>query len=181
MLQLALVALASGAGWSESDSLLQTDARLQLLLREGVLMRWFPAAIDTTYGGYRFTDAASQTHAGGPRKTLMGQAGAVWFLARMVASGQASREYLPVARHGFSFLAQKMRDRVFGGFFWEMDHTGRIGTKPHKQMLGQATALLAIAEYAAVSQDTMAARLARRLYETLDQKAWYATHGGYHK
>ena len=49
-----------------------------------------------------------------------------------------------------------MWDQQFGGFYWEVDSSGRAATRPEKHMYGQAFGLYALTEYAMASGDPTA-------------------------
>jgi len=112
-------------------------------------------------------------------KTTVGQARAVWFLAQLYYSGYGHTEHLAAAEAGFEFLRESMWDPVFGGFFWEVDSTGRVATRPHKHAYAQAVALSALCRYVQVSDDSTALQLAADTFAHLDKHAHDDEFGGF--
>ena len=73
-----------------------------------------------------------------------------------MSSDYATPEYLLAATHGYEFLRDRMWDRQFGGFYWEVDSSGRAATRPDKHTYGQAFGLYALTAYAVASGDSNA-------------------------
>jgi mannobiose 2-epimerase len=96
-----------------------------------------------------------------------------------MTSPYRSDSYGSAARHGFEFLRDCLWDDEFGGFFWEVDSTGRTPIKVDKHLYGQAFGLYALAEYAIATQDPHAESMARKLYGLLEQHAHDEVNGGY--
>ena len=88
-------------------------------------------------------------------------------------------EHLEAARHGYEFLRDRMWDRQFGGFYWEVDSSGRAATRPDKHTYGQAFGLYALTEYAVASGDSNAKATAKELFTLMETKAHDEEHGGY--
>jgi hypothetical protein len=174
---LLLCGVAVAEAPPDAAAVQQSRTHLDQLLRTQFLPRWLPADIDSAHGGYSAVGAAGES--GGKRKPLMAQASAVLLYARLSETRLGGTASLAAAEHGFRFMRLRMWDHIYGGFFWEMDQNGRIGTRPHKQVQGQAVALQALAEFALVSGDTTAEALARQLFTTLEEHAWDPLHGGY--
>jgi mannobiose 2-epimerase len=86
---------------------------------------------------------------------------------------------LEAADHGYRFLVEKMWDRDYGGFFWEVDLTGNQKTKPGKNLYGQAFALYAISELYLASKRPEVLSMAEKLFHLLEEKAHDPKHGGY--
>src|SRR5207245_10242176 len=78
----------------------------------------------------------------------------------------------------YAFLRDRLWDGDSGGFFWEVDPSGRP-TKTDKHLYAQGSALYALSEYAAAASDATAIDLSRRLVRLIDERAHDATHGGY--
>ena len=54
----------------------------------------------------------------------------VWFWSHMARFGDKGltfkrKDYLSAAEHGVQFLCKRMRDNEHGGYFWEVDKTGK--------------------------------------------------------
>ena len=176
---LSLLFAVPAAGEPDRAELDEARGRLLSILLENIVPFWYPQTVDAEYGGYHLNHDERGDWLGPAGKGLVTQARMVWFFARLHNEGYGAEEYLEAARVGFEFMRDRMWDRVFGGFFWEMDTTGRIGTKPHKHLYGQAFALYALSEYIEATRDTSAVRLAGELFELLETRAHDGEFGGY--
>jgi mannobiose 2-epimerase len=140
---------------------------------------WYPEVIDSKQGGYRLNHDLKGRWRGPANKSPVTQARTLWFFSRLVNSDYRSSEYLDAARHGYEFLRDCMWDREFGGFYWEVDSSGRAATRPEKHMYGQAFGLYALTEYAVASGDSNAKAAAEELFTLMETKAHDKEHGGY--
>lgn len=167
-------ALAAGP-----KDILGTKPMLERLLTENIAPFWLSHTIDRAFGGF----ALNHTVSGRPRrpanKTLVTQARMLWFFSRLHRSDYGDASHLDAARHGFEFLKDRMWDDEYGGFYWEVDATGRNATKENKHLYGQSFALYGMSEYVLASGDTSAAKLCRRLFDLMEDKAHDTAHGGY--
>jgi cellobiose epimerase len=149
----------------------ETRPRLERLLTEGIIPFWYPGCVDREAGGYRLNHDPSGRHKGPAPKMLMAQSHTCWFFARLAKSARLS-EALPAARHGFEFLRDRLWDREHGGFLWGEEDDRKL-------LLGQVTALYAIAEYAVVSGDPGAVTLADEVFSTIESRCRDREQGGY--
>jgi mannose/cellobiose epimerase-like protein (N-acyl-D-glucosamine 2-epimerase family) len=163
----------------DRDTLLQTQRTLERILTENILSFWYPQVVDTKDGGYRLNHDLEGRWRGPATKHLVTQARTVWFFSRLVSSDYATPEYLVAATHGYEFLRDRMWDREFGGFYWEVDSSGRAATRPDKHTYGQAFGLYALTEYAVASGDLNAKAAAEELFTLMETKAHDKEHGGY--
>ena len=86
----------------------------------------------------------------------------VWLSARLMREGRGGPAMAEAARQGYRFLLDRMWDREYGGFYWEVDRAGTRSFTPNKHLYGQAFGLYAIAEYARATRDpAVAGRRAR--------------------
>jgi cellobiose epimerase len=158
----------------------EAGAVLERILTENILPFWYPRTIDDENGGYRINHDASGQWVGQQRgKHLVSQSRTLWFFARVMNSSYRSQEYGAAARHGFEFLRDRLWDDEFGGFYWEVDATGRAPIQVDKHLYGQAFGLYALAEYAVAMKDSDAESMARKLYGLLEQHAHDTANGGY--
>jgi mannobiose 2-epimerase len=72
-----------------------------------------------------------------------------------------------------------MWDHQFGGFYWEVDSSGRRPVRPEKHVYGQAFGLYALTEYARASGDPAAIETAGKLFHLLEIEARDPECGGY--
>src|SRR5262249_31117536 len=116
---------------------------------------------------------------GPANKCLVTQARTVWFFSRLTNSLYGSPQHLKAARHGYEFLRDRMWDQQFGGFYWEVDSSGRSVATFEKQIYGQAFALYALTEYATASGDSSAKDTAKEVFSLMDTKARDKRYGGF--
>jgi mannobiose 2-epimerase len=161
-------------------------AAIESNLHESIVAFWLPRSIDRQHGGYEINFDIHGKPNGKTTKGLVTQARMVWFWAHMARAGLDGPEfkradYLAAAEHGFRFLGERLRDAEHGGYFWEVDQTGRKRLRPNKHLYGQAFALYALSEYHLATGDRQALELAHRLFDTLERAAHDREHGGYHE
>jgi mannose/cellobiose epimerase-like protein (N-acyl-D-glucosamine 2-epimerase family) len=152
---------------------------LERILTQNIIPFWYPGIIDTSDGGYRLNHDVAGTWRGPSNKCLVTQARTLWFFSRLVNSKYATCEYLAAATHGYEFLRDKMWDQQFGGFYWEVDASGKSVGRLEKQTYGHAFALYALTEYATASDDSSAKGTANEVFGLLETKAYDQRYGGY--
>jgi mannobiose 2-epimerase len=140
---------------------------------------WFPGCIDTQFGGYRVNMTDDCTWQDGTERFLVSQARTLWFLSQLMRSPYGSPQFREHARHGFTFLSERMWDQDNGGFFWEVDARTGEALRGGKDLYGQSFALLALSEFALASGSGEAAARAADLFEVMEAKAHDDRYGGY--
>jgi cellobiose epimerase len=171
-----------GYRWDEprSDSCVVSSCKtLERILTENIIPFWYWQVVDEQYGGYRLNHDLAGRHQGPANKCLVTQARTLWFFSRLANSPYGVPGHLEAARHGFAFLRDRMWDQQFGGFYWEVDSSGHSVSRPEKQIYGQAFALYALTEYAAVSRDPSAQATAKEVFALMETKAHDPQYGGY--
>jgi mannobiose 2-epimerase len=152
---------------------------LERILIENILPFWYPRLIDSEEGGYRLHHDFQGKWKGRVAKSLVSQARTLWFFSMIAGTRYGKDEHLEAARHGYRFLSERLWDKKFGGFYWEVDPSGERVIKPHKNVYGQAFGLYALSQYGAVSGDGAALALAKNLFDILQDYAHDEAHGGY--
>ena len=152
---------------------------LELLLTDNLIPFWYPGVVDLVNGGYRLNHDRDGRYLGAAAKQIESQAGTLWFFARLARSPFGNEQHLAAARHGFEFLRDHMWDREFGGFFWEIDSTAVVASKPHKEIAAQARALNALSQFIMTTPDPSALQLASALFGRLEQYGYDRSLGGY--
>ena len=152
------------------QDLLSHKKILDKILTENIIPFWYPGVIDFEEGGYRLNHGFQGKWKGRANKSLVAQARTIWFFSRLTNSEYGSGDYLEAAVHGYEFLRNRMWDKQFGGFFWEVDSTGKFPTKPAKHLYGQAFVLYALSEFALASKISSAEKLAQELFHLLEIK-----------
>ncbi len=161
------------------QDLLRIKERLERVLTENIIPFWYSKVIDLEYGGYRLNHDIRGRWNGIANKHLVTQARTVWFFSRLANTEYGTNKHLEAARHGYEFLCDRMWDKQFGGFYWEVDSSGSRVSKPCKHMYGQAFGLYALSQYAVASGDSRATALAQKLFSLMDNYAHDSEHGGY--
>jgi mannose/cellobiose epimerase-like protein (N-acyl-D-glucosamine 2-epimerase family) len=170
---------ASTAPAAAAGRLAALVPKIEHNLRENVLHFWFPRTVDRVNGGYTIHYGPSGEALPGGTKMIVTQARMLWLSARLLRSRFTDPAYRDAADIGFRFLRDRMWDREHGGFYWEVDPTGRTVLKPLKHLYGQAFGLYALSEYALATHNREALDLANRLFDLLDAKAYDKQYGGY--
>lgn len=161
------------------QNLLQCKDTLERILTENIIPFWYPKVIDFEDRGYRLNHDLKGNWRGPANKHLVTQARTLWFFSRLARTEYGTTEHLDAARQGYEFLRDRMCDKQFGGFYWEVDSSGNTATKPDKHLYGQAFGLYALSEYAVASGDSQATALAQKLFSLLEYHAHDAQYGGY--
>lgn len=157
----------------------QIQEILERILTQNILPFWYPQMIDLEEGGYRLNHDLKGKWKGRKYKRLVTQTRTVWFFSRLFKSKYGTKEHLEAAKHGYEFLRDYMLDKEFGGFYWEVDPSGNLATKPDKHLYGQAFALYGLSEYAITCGDSSALNLAKQLFNILEEYAYDRQYGGY--
>jgi mannose/cellobiose epimerase-like protein (N-acyl-D-glucosamine 2-epimerase family) len=161
------------------ESLFQAGISLERILTQNIIPFWYPDVIDKQDGGYRLNHGLDGKWRGPANKSLVAQARTMWFFAHLVNSRFGTRDFLEAASHGYDFLRERMWDKEFGGFYWEVDSSGQIATVSDKRSYGQAFGLYALTEYAVASGDLAAKATAKHLVDLMEMHAHDSVYGGY--
>ncbi len=150
-------------------------------LTENLLDVWYPAVIDSVYGGF-LSDFTYDWKADGPQdKMLVTQTRHVWTAS--VASMFLEDDYLAeIADHGFSFLKDKMLDKEHGGFYMQCNRQGEPSATGAGQGMvpyGNAFAIYALSSYYRLSGNEKALDLAKKTFLWLDSTCYDPVHKGY--
>ena len=176
---LILAASVAPAPAQTAAEVRATAPALEKNLTENILKFWYPGTIDREHGGFLIDHDAQGRFKGEAPKAIVTQARMVWLSSRLMREGRGGPAMAEAARQGYRFLIDRMWDREFGGFYWEVDRTGTRVAHANKHLYGQAFGLYAIAEYARASHDPAAMADARRLFDLLEAKAHDSVNGGY--
>lgn len=152
--------------------------RMEQALRDNLIAFWLPRCLDRTHGGYHMNfDPEGRAKPG--TKGIVTQARMVWLFSRLARAGHDRARSLEAAGHGYNFLRERMWDATNGGFYWEVDATGKQRLKPHKHLYGQSFALYALSEYALASGRKDVLDFTTQFFRLLEAKAHDPQHGGY--
>jgi len=159
-------------------------SEMEIVLKEKMLDMWYPRALDTINGGF-YSDFNYNWTLGKPQnKFIVTQARHLWTLSK-VASRYPEQNYLDYAKHGFSFLKNKLRDSINGGFYTMTDFTGKttdsLGYLDEKRTYGNAFAIYSLAAYYKASKDPSALNLAKEGFHWIENNAYDSINGGYYQ
>jgi mannose/cellobiose epimerase-like protein (N-acyl-D-glucosamine 2-epimerase family) len=148
--------------WKDS-----TLKQMQYAAKEGLLDKYYPKDIDTLYGGYLSTFSYDFKPVGAQDKMIVTQSRHTWSTAK-AAQFYHDSTYLPMSRHGFYFLRDKMWDKEYGGFY---NLVTRDGTPKStiKEAYGNGFAIYALSAYYGASGDTAALALAKTAFLWLEK------------
>lgn len=155
---------------------------IEQVMWDRVLAAWYPRCLDTERGGFFENFGRDWTRGATDSKFLVYQGRQTWVAAAVAAAHPGQRDkYLPFARHGLRFLADKMWDGRHGGFFDRTDAAGQplVDAMPWKQLYSYSFGLYAAAAVALATGDRDALELGQAAFGWLDEHAHDRQHGGY--
>jgi mannobiose 2-epimerase len=168
---------------SQSDSAdrKQLAVLMESSLKNQILNRWYPLAVDTIYGGfltsfsYDFKPTADQS------KMIVTQSRHTWVNSKAAMRYPEKSYYRKAAKIGFHFLAGKMWDKEYGGFYTRVTRNGDIptGSVSNKDAYGNAFGLYALCAYYQLSKDSNALSLAQKTFYWLEQHSHDPVYKGY--
>jgi mannobiose 2-epimerase len=150
-------------------------------LRQDVLDKWYPQAMDTVDGGFMSTFSYDFRPVGEQEKMIVTQSRHVWTNAKAAERYPEVAYYAAGAAHGFSFLRDKFWDAKNGGFFWLLDKQGEVKGDSSKTAYGNAFAIYALAAYYKQSGNQEALELAKKSFYWLDSGAHDPINRGYYQ
>jgi mannobiose 2-epimerase len=148
-------------------------------LNQNIVRFWFPRCVDREHGGYTINYGPHGEPLPGGTKAIVTQARTLWLASRLLRSPFAQPGFREAADAGFRFLRDRMWDREYGGFFWEVDPAGTKVLRADKHLYGQAFGLYALSEYYLASGEPEAISLANRLFALIESRAHDDEYGGY--
>ncbi|MBN1895429.1 AGE family epimerase/isomerase [bacterium] len=147
------------------------------------LHRWFPACLDTVYGGFLTSLTHDFKAEGNQDKWIVIQARQTWTAATAAEFFPNDARYRKAAECGYRFLRDCLWDDRYGGFYQARTRDGRecgnSGYGDEKRAYGTAFALYGLAAYSRLTGDTEALQLAARTFQWLETYSHDPVHGGY--
>jgi mannobiose 2-epimerase len=148
-------------------------------LKSEILDIWYPLCLDWDFGGY-LTDFNYKFRKDGSQdKMLVTQARHLWTLSEAALYYKDDR-YRQWAEHGYKFLAEKMWDDEYGGFFDLINRKGQIKNDGSKSAYANAFAIYGLASYFKLSGDSNALALANKTFRWLEKYSHDPKYGGYY-
>ncbi len=164
------------------ESYLKLAEEADATLRTDVLDVWFPRSVDHQNGGFYSGFARDWKPTRSLGKFSVFQSRMTWISAQIVMRRPELKErFLPITQHGLEFLADRLWDKEYGGFFWGVDDSGRPSDfyTDGKELYGESFGIYgAAAEYQA-THDSRALKLAQDAFRWVDQHAHDSENGGY--
>jgi mannobiose 2-epimerase len=148
-----------------------------------LLKPWYPAAIDTLYGGFLSSFTYDFKPTGNQDKMIVTQARHVWSNSRAAELYPSVKYYHEGAAQGYRFLRDVLWDKQYGGFYTYTDRQGKPkpGSFAPKEAYGNSFALYALAAYYRQSGDTAALNLAIKQFHWLEQHSHDPVYKGYYQ
>jgi mannobiose 2-epimerase len=171
--------LASRAAEPPTAARLREQAlQCRQILSNSLVDFYLPNCLDRTSGGYKenLNEHGDFTLTG--EKFLTLQARQVWFFSTLALEGIDHDRSLEAAKHGFTFIYEKMRDKQKGGYFSKVTDEGQV-KDARKHAYLNAFALYAFGTYRRASNDRNAFGACVELFSRLDHFAHDNEHGGY--
>jgi mannobiose 2-epimerase len=145
-------------------------------LRKETLDKWYPLAVDSTYGGFLSSFTYDFKPTDDQRKMIVTQARHTWTNAKAALRYPDVDVYKRGAKHGYEFLRKVMWDSTYGGFFWLVERDGTpVKDDTLKTAYGNAFGLYALTAYYESSGDPQALMFAKQAFE------WLETHSHDHE
>ena len=150
-------------------------------MADELLKPWYPASIDTVYGGFLSAFAYDFKPAANQDKMIVTQARHIWSNSRATELFPSVSYYRKGAAHGYKFLRDVMWDKQYGGFYTFTDRQGQVkkGGFAPKEAYGNSFALYALAAYYRATGDTGALKLAIREFHWLEKHSHDPVYKGY--
>lgn len=165
----------------KNDERLQIAAEMKESMVNKLLQQWYPASVDTLYGGFLSSFTYDFKPVGNQDKMIVTQARHVWSNSKAAEMFPGTAYYKSAARHGFDFLKNVMWDKTYGGFYTYIDRQGNVkeASFAPKEAYGNSFAVYALAAYYQASGDTAALNLAKKEFYWLENHSHDPVHKGY--
>lgn len=160
---------------------LDAEAANQLMAE---LAYFYPRCVDTAHGGFAQSFSHDWTKLPNQKRSIVFQSRLTWVAAQAaIRKPELKNEFLPYARHGASYLRERMWDKERGGFFWELAEDGTLapGQKVEKHAYGIAFAIYALSAAYRATGDQADRDLAAEAFKWLDAHGHDAINGGYYE
>ena len=161
----------------------QIAAQMRHSMVNNLLAPWYPASIDTVYGGFLSAFTYDFKPFGNQDKMIVTQARHVWSNAKAAEKFPKVAYYKTGARNGFLFLKNVMWDKQYGGFYTFVDRQGNVKDSNFapKEGYGNSFAIYALAAYYQMSGDTSALNLAINDFMWLEKHSHDPVYKGYYQ
>ncbi len=165
--------------YAQTTNLDSIELQMRYAAKQGLLDKYYPANIDTLYGGYLSTFNYEFKPAGEQDKMIVTQSRNVWSTAK-AAMFYHDTSYIAMSRHGFYFLRDKMWDSTYGGFYSLVARDGKAKSTI-KEAYGNAFAIYGLSAYYECSHDTAALNFAKTAFMWLEKYSHDSIYKGYYQ
>jgi len=176
-----LLTAAVAASSQNKTERLQLADEIDRSIRTELLNKWYPQSVDSLYGGFLTTFTYNFSPTGPQDKMIVTQARHVWSNAVASRLYPGVDHYKKCAAHGFSFLKNKMWDKINGGFYTLVDRKGNVKDSEGKTAYGNAFGIYASAAWYQASGDNNALQLAKDCFAWLEKHAHDPILKGYYQ
>src|SRR5450432_65906 len=181
LLNKGLQAQTTPAAGSKTTERKQMAIVIERSLKNDLLDKWYPQCIDTIYGGFLSTYTYDLKPTGSQPKMIVTQARHEWVNAKAALRYPDKPYFRKDADIGFHFLAEKMWDKQYGGFYTLVNRNGELpaGSLANKEAYGNAFGIYALTAYYELSRDTAALSLAKKTFYWLENHSHDPVYKGY--
>ena len=150
-------------------------------LNQELLDIYYPRSLDTVYGGFLSTFTYDNKPIGSQEKMIVTQSRHLWTNSKAALRYPERSYFRKFATHGFLFLAGKMWDKEYGGFYSLVTRNGELppNDPADKNAYGNAFGIYALAAYYQLTSDTAALALAKKTFYWLESHSHDPVHNGY--
>ena len=165
-------------GFREEAGVQDYLERTESYLRSGLLPFWTQRIVEPEHGGFQTNYDRRGERTSVTRKTLLCQARAVYALSFAARCGYSWDGWEGMIGQGLDFIQRHLRDGRGGGYYWIVEEDGRV-LDSGKVVYGHAFLIYAFSEYALLTGDEEARRLACGIFDLLLEKASDLRYGGF--
>lgn len=160
----------------------QITDQIEYSIRAEMLDKWYPLAIDSTYGGFLSSFTFDFKPTDDQRKMIVTQARHTWTNAKAALRYPDTDHFKKGATHGYKFLRDVMWDSKYGGFYWLVERDGTpVKNDSLKTAYGNAFGIYALTAYYEFSKDPEALQLAKDAFMWLEQHSHDHEYKGYYQ
>ena len=152
---------------------------VEAVFRRHVIDAWFPRCLDHAEGGYLCDFDRSWSPLGPHDKLLEFQARQLNAAAEACVLYPGEEKLEHAVRHGFRYLREALWDHDAGGWFHQLDRSGRPLENETKHAHGIAYAIDACVSVYRALGDPSALELAKTGFDWLDRYSYDRKHGGH--
>jgi cellobiose epimerase len=158
-------------------------AEIEFSLKNELLDTWYPASVDSVYGGFLSSFSHDFKPEGIQDKMIVTQARHTWVTAKASEKYPNESHFINCAAHGFRFLRDVLWDKQYGGFHTLVNREGKVKSRAEeeKTAYGNAFAIYALSAYHQASGDEEALELAKKTFLWLEKYSHDSVYKGYYQ